>query len=103
MPETRVGGMLALLAGSVSCIGIVLVFPFAANLVRVWHGHPDRLPTTLGFGIPLAVCLALAVTSLAFRSERPGSATPGTLALTLIGLQLLVFLPAISFFSSGST
>ena len=95
--------MLALLAGSLSCVGIVLVFPFAANLVQVWHGHPDRVPAALGFGIPLAVCLVLAVTSLAFRADRPGSAAPGTLALTLIGLQLLVFLPALSFFSSGNT
>lgn len=49
----------------------------------------------------LAACLALAVTSLALRTERPGSAVPAMLALTLIGIQLLVFLGFAAFASIG--
>jgi hypothetical protein len=97
MAEGRVQGALALLAGNLSCIGIVLVFPFCASVGELWRGA-DEYPTSVylapavGFGLALAACLALAVASLAFRTERPGSAVPAMLALTLIGIQLLVFL-----------
>lgn len=104
MAEGRVRGALALLAGNLSCIGVVLVFPFSASVGELWRGateYPTHVYLTpaVGFGLALAACLALAVTSLAIRTERPGSAAPALLALTLIGMQLLVFLGLAAFSS----
>lgn len=90
-------GALALVAGNLSCIGIVLVFPFSASIGELWRGAADYpvhvyLAPAVGLGLGLAACIALAITSLVLRAERPGSAVPALLALTLIGLQLVVFL-----------
>ncbi len=107
MSERRGRGALALLAGHVSCVGILLVFPFSANVSGLWRGSSTEGPASgyltgaIAFGLPLAVCLTLAIASLALRAERPGSAAPAILALTLIGVQLLVFL-ALAGFSSLS-
>lgn len=102
-------GALALVAGNLSCIGIVLVFPFSASVGELWRGATDYpvhiyLIPALGFGLCLAVCIALAVASLVLRAERPGSAVPALLALTLIGVQLVVFLgfAALSILLGGS-
>jgi hypothetical protein len=105
MAEARVRGAVALIAGNLSCIGIVLVYPFSASIAGLWGGrtaeHPAHayLAPAVGFGILLAGCLALAVTSLAFRAERPGSAAPALVALTLIGFQLVIFLGMAAFSS----
>jgi hypothetical protein len=97
MSGMHVRGALAQLAGNLSCIGIVLVFPFSASIAELWRGATEYpvhvyLAPAVGYGLALAVCLALAVTSLALRAERPGSAVPAMLALTLIGIQMVVFL-----------
>ena len=109
MSGSGIRGGLALLAGNLSCIGILLVFPFCASVAELWKGSTEfpvhvYLAPAVGFGIALGVCLALAVTSLALRAERPGSAVPAMLALTLIGVQLLVFLgfAALSSMTAGA-
>jgi hypothetical protein len=104
MAEGRVRGALALLAGNLSCVGIVLVFPFSASVGELWRGSTEYpvhvyLGPAVGFGLALAACLALAITSLALRAERPGSAVPGLLALSLIGVQLAAFLGFAAFSS----
>jgi hypothetical protein len=109
MSESGIRGGVALVAGNLSCIGIVLVFPFCASVAELWRGSTEfpvhvYFAPAVGFGLALGVCLVLAVTSLVLRAERAGSAVPAMLALTLIGIQLLVFLgfAALSSMASGA-
>jgi hypothetical protein len=108
MSEDRARGFLALLAGNLACVGILLVFPFCANVAGLWRGdslgsESAHLTGAFAFGLPLAACLALAAASLAFRAERPGSAVPALIAFTLIGVQLLIFLSLAGFSALAPT